>query len=45
VTLAGDGDSDEAKDTKEDAEMGVCGVHMACEAVEWRAWWTCVHVY
>jgi hypothetical protein len=45
VTLAGDGGSDEAKNTKEDAEMGVCGVHMACEAVEWRAWWTCIHVY
>jgi hypothetical protein len=43
--LAGDGGSDEAKETKKDAEMGVCGVHMACEAVEWRAWWTCIHVY
>jgi hypothetical protein len=42
---AGDGGGDEAKDAEEDAEMGARGVRVVCEAVEWRAWWTCVHAY
>ena len=41
----GDGSGGEAKDAEEDAEMGARGVRVVCEAVEWRAWWSCVHAY
>jgi hypothetical protein len=39
---AGDVGSDETKDAEEGAERGV---HMVCEAVEWRVRRTCIHVY
>jgi hypothetical protein len=42
---AGKSGGEEKEDAEEDAEMGACGVCVVREAVEGRAWGTCVYAY